>query len=115
MKILLGFVVLGFVLVGCGAEEAATPEDSFVGEIDVVVKTYCDCMFLGCHDYYHSVWGEDEVAAREGCFEEARLIPRSPGASSGHFLECRLEQCMVALDERDESLCPLAQTRQVCQ
>lgn len=114
--------VLGFwfalALAACGDESLDGDEDTVPqaidGDIDEVVKGYCDCMFLRCHDFYHEKWGEDELKAREGCLEEGRMVPRSGDLSSerGHNLECRLNQCRVV--EKDSPECERAASTLVC-
>lgn len=106
-------LALAWVLASCGGDEAAPAPEP--GPLDVVVKTYCDCMFLACHDDYHRFWGEDEEQAILSCREEARRLPRGEAGGPGPSLECALQLCQRSLDEDDEALCPQARGASTCE
>jgi hypothetical protein len=112
MKRAAAWVSLSLLLPGCGGQETA-PEPA-PGPIDTLVKTYCDCMFLGCHDDYHAFWGEDEQQAITNCRQEARLLPRRSPGDPQPGLECALLTCQRALDEDNPALCPQARGASTC-
>ncbi len=82
--------------------------------VEPAVLAYCDCMFLGCHDLYHQLWGEDEGVARARCFRVGSELPRDPDAVEGDSLDCRRHWCDEAYDLDDPGLCDRAGGQAVC-
>jgi hypothetical protein len=51
-----------------------------------ISQSYCDCVFLQCHDEYHATWGENEITARAACVAFA-------SGFSAEEEECRMSKC----------------------
>lgn len=92
------------------APDMAPPEP----QVEPDVLAYCDCMFLGCHDLYHQLWGEDEGVARARCFRVGSELPRAADATEGDSLDCRSHWCDEAYDLDDPGLCERAGGLEVC-
>ena len=76
--------------------EDSSPPAPDVPELAPEVLSYCDCMFISCHDLYHEIWGEDELEARQGCIDEATALPLTgEPAEVGDSLDCRLLHCQL--------------------
>lgn len=95
--------------------DAGHPADAGAPDpgVDPLVRRYCDCMLVTCHDLYHELYGAEEEVARANCFAVAAAQPRAGAlVREGRFLECRLWACGEA--ERDPAFCHPAGGGGVC-
>lgn len=81
-----------------GHDDDAQSPDVGASDTGVVTsaaaRTYCECVFVACHDPFHEKFGADDVASIAACEAEASALPVAGSEQmSGNSIECRQYQC----------------------
>jgi hypothetical protein len=122
----IAIACMSFIAAACDGDDASDGADTAHHDSDAhagtagdstggatPVASYCACMLSSCHDLYHELWGEDEIAAQQACTDEAAVLPEAGmDVQAGNFLECRAHFCGLASE--DEAQCHAAAGHVTC-